>query len=318
MQLKPVLKRGAVLTAANWPVIAIQYVAATTFQVLLAVPVIGAAILVAVLLGGDLAALLQGGLRDIFTAIAGTLRSEPVALVAFLAAFAVVLLGGSILMFLIKGGTVDVLVAAHRGAHAIEREPLTIDTMRATSQFTLQRFMAGCHRLFRPYVTIGLGLMAVYAMSACAYLAVVIYGYRAATDRFLMVGVTFVAALSGGLLVAWITLTNVLYLLIQIAIAVDGAGVTAAIASVARFIRAEFRTLAGIFCVVLALVVAATLASALAWSGVAGRPCSRAVAAGRTGAPRPGVRIPGADGAGRVCHALCRLQGFQKPRAVAR
>src|SRR5687768_11029205 len=72
MHLKSLLKRGALLAAANWPVIAIQYVAATTFQVLLAVPVIGAAILVAVLLGADLAELLQGSLRDTFTAIAGT------------------------------------------------------------------------------------------------------------------------------------------------------------------------------------------------------------------------------------------------------
>ena len=59
-----------------------------------------------------------------------------------------------------------------------------------------------------------------------------------------------------------------LYLLVQIAIAVDGAAWTASLMAVARFIRAEFRELAGIFCVVLALVVAATLASALAWSGV--------------------------------------------------
>jgi hypothetical protein len=82
------------------------------------------------------------------------------------------------------------------------------------------------------------------------------------------VGVTLAAALSAGLLVAWITIVNVLYLLTQIAIAVDGAGVVAALAAVARFIRADFPKLAGIFCVVFALVIAATLASALAWSGV--------------------------------------------------
>ena len=206
MHLKLLLKRGALLAAANWPVIAIQYVAGTTFQVLLAVPVIGAAILVAVLLGTDLAELLQGTLRDIFTAIAGTLMSEPVALVAFITAFALVLLGGSVLMFLVKGGTVDVLVAAHRAAGPIEGEPLTIDTMRAASRFTLQRFTAGCSRLFRPYLMVGLALMAVYAISGGAYLAFVIYGYRAATDRVLMLGVTFFAALSAGLLVAWITI----------------------------------------------------------------------------------------------------------------
>ena len=118
IDLKLLLKRGALLAAANWPVIAIQFVAETTFQVLLAVPVIGAAILVAVLLGADLAELLQGSLRDIFTTIASALMSEPVALVAFVTAFAVVLLGGSVLMFLVKGGTVDVLIAAHAGGRS--------------------------------------------------------------------------------------------------------------------------------------------------------------------------------------------------------
>src|SRR5438105_9011328 len=99
LDLKHLLKRGALLVAANWQTVAIQFVAETTFQILLAVPIIGAAVLVAVVLGGDLAELLHGGLRDIFTTIAGALLSEPVALIAFVAAFTVVLLGGSALMF---------------------------------------------------------------------------------------------------------------------------------------------------------------------------------------------------------------------------
>src|SRR5438477_12940726 len=109
MNLKLLLKRGALLAVANWPTIAIQFAAETTFQALLAVPIIGAAILVAALLGGDLTELLRGSLRDTFTTIAGTLMSEPVALIAFIAAFTIVLLGGSVLMFLVKGGTVDIL-----------------------------------------------------------------------------------------------------------------------------------------------------------------------------------------------------------------
>ena len=268
MHLKLLLKRGALLAAANWPAIAIQFVAATTFQALLAVPVIGAAILVAVFLGADLAALLQGSLREMFTTIASSaLMSEPVALVAFVTAFAVVLFGGSVLMFLVKGGTVDVLIAAHRAAGPIEREPITIDALQTASRFTLERFTGGCSRLFKPYLAVGLTLMAVYASSGAASLAFVIYGYRAATDRFLLVGWTFVAALSAVLLVAWITLVNLLYLLMQIAIAADGE-LTNAPMAVLRFIRAEFRELAAVFGVVLALVVVATFASTLAWTGV--------------------------------------------------
>ena len=132
LDLKLLLKRGALLAAANWPTVAIQFVAETTFQVLLAVPIVGAAILVAVLLGGDLADLLQGSLRDIFTTIASTLMSEPVALVAFITAFGVVLLGGSALMFLVKGGHGRRAGRRPtRDAGPIEQQPLTFDTFAA-------------------------------------------------------------------------------------------------------------------------------------------------------------------------------------------
>jgi hypothetical protein len=268
MRLKLLLKRGALLAAANWPVIAIQFVAATTFQVMMAVPLIGAAILVTVLLGADLAELLRGSLSDIFTTVTSALLSEPVVLAAFGVAVTVVLFGGSILMFLVKGGTVDVLVAAHRAAGRIERDPITIDTLKTASTFTLERFTGGCGRLFRPYLVVGLTLMAVYAISGAAYLSFVVYGYRAATDRFLILGWAFVAAVSAALLVAWITIVNLLYLLLQIAIAVDGGALGDAPMAVLRFIRAEFRELAAVFAVVFGLVIATTFASALAWSGV--------------------------------------------------
>jgi hypothetical protein len=268
LDLKHLLKRGALVAAANWPTVAIQFIAETTFQVLLAVPIIGAAILVAVLLGADLADLLQGSMREIFTTIASTLLSEPVALVAFITAFSLVLLGGSVLMFLVKGGTVDVLIAAHAAAGPIERQPLAFDTLRSASRFTLQRFTEGCGRLFRPYLALGLALMIVYAISVGGYLAFVVYGYRAAEGRALIIGWTFIAALAAALLVVWITVVNLLYLLLQVAIAVEGVGLMDACRATARFIRSEFRDLAGVVLVVVVLFGAATLASALAWSGV--------------------------------------------------
>lgn len=268
MDLKHLLKRGALLAAANWPVVAVQFVAETTYQVLLAVPLVGAAILVAVLLGADLADLLQGSPREIFTTIASTLMSEPVALVAFMTAFTLVLLGGSVLMFTVKGGTVDVLLAGNTAAGAIERESITFDRLRSASRFTLQRFTEGCARLFRPYLILGVLLMAVYALSIALYLVLLVYGYRAASGRFLVVGWTVIAAVAAVLLVAWITVVNLLYLLMQVALAVDAIRIGEAVRAVARFIRAEFRELAGVFFVVLALVIAAMFASALAWSGV--------------------------------------------------
>jgi hypothetical protein len=269
LNLKLLLKRGALVAAANWQTIVIQFTAETTFQVLLAVPIIGAAILVAALLGGDLTELLRGNLREIFTTIAGTLMSEPVALVAFIGAFMIVLLGGSAMMFVVKGGTVDVLLAAEAAAGPIEQLPLTYHTVVGeASRFTLERFFAGCGRLHRRYVILGLVLMVVYVVSGGAYLAFVAYGFRTAASRLLIIGWIFNAALATFSLVVWITLVNWWYLLLQIAMAAEDLGIGAAMATVTRFIRAEFRELAGLFGVILAVVVAATLVSALAWSGV--------------------------------------------------
>jgi hypothetical protein len=268
LNLKLLLKRGALLAAANWPAVVIQFAAETTFQVLLAVPLVGAAILVAVLLGADLANVLQGSTREIFTTIANALMSEPVALVSFVAAFSIVLLGGSVFMFLVKGGTVEVLLTANERTGAIEQEPITVATIKAASAFGLQRFTAGCARLFRRYLALGLALMVVYGISGGGYLAFVVLGYRAAGDRMLIIRWTFVAALAAIALVSWITIVNLLYLLIQLSIAVDDVGVVEGCRAVARFIRAEFRELSGVFLVVLGVVIAATFASALAWSGV--------------------------------------------------
>jgi magnesium-transporting ATPase (P-type) len=179
-----------------------------------------------------------------------------------------VLLGGSVLMFVVKGGTVAVLVAAEAAAGPIEREPIALETFRTASCFTLKRFTEGCSRMFRPYVRLGLVLIAAYAVSVCAYLAFVVYGYRVAEGRALIIGWTVIAALAAALLVAWITLINLLYLLMQIAMAVEGVGFADGARIVGQFIRHEFRDLALVFLVVLGLVVAAMFASALAWSGV--------------------------------------------------
>jgi hypothetical protein len=268
LDFKLLLKRGALLAAANWPVVLIQFAAQTTFQVLLAVPVIGAAVLVAVLLGGDLGNLLQGSMRDIFTTITEALVSEPFALGAFIVAFAIALVGGSVLMFLVKGGTVDVMLAAQDRVGPIERHPLTLTSVHEAAAFSFPRFITGCGRLFHAYLLLGLVLMLAYGATAAAYLAFIVYGYQAAGDGVMFIGWTFLAALATIVLFLWITAVNLMYLLLQIATAAGSPGFGAAVRSVFRFIRAEFRELGVLFLVVFGMVAAAWLASALAWSGV--------------------------------------------------
>ncbi len=268
MELKHLLKRGGLLAAANWPAVAIQFAAQTTFQVLLAVPIVGAAILVTVLLGADLNGILQGSTRDIFATVAGTLTSEPLALVAFIAAFAIVLVGGSILMFLAKGGTVDIMLAADAAAGPIEREPLTLAAFRTAGCFTMARYVEGCGRLFRRYLPLGITLMCIYAVAGAAYFAFILYGYRFGGDNGFLIGWALVAALSTVVAGLGITAVNVTYLMLQIATAAEDVSVMHAARAVWQFIRADARNVAGVFLVVFAMLIAATIASALAWSGV--------------------------------------------------
>ena len=256
------------MTAANWQTVAIQFVAETTFQVLVAIPILGAAVLLSVVVGTDLSVLLQGGLRDIATRIAGTLTAEPVALLSFGVAFSITLGGASVLMFLVKGGVLDVLLASHEAAGAFETEPISIDTIEPAACFTLPRFIDGCTRLFRPYVRLGFALFLAYAATAGVYVAFVVYGYRAASGVVGVVGLTMVAAVAAVILIVWITLVNFIYLLMQIAMAADHLGVGEAFRAVMSFVRAEFRVLAQIFLIILGLEIGATLVSALAWSGL--------------------------------------------------
>src|SRR4029434_11203012 len=147
--LKPVLKRGALVAAANWQVTLIQATADSLFKLLIATPLIGGLFLVGLVIGAapeDLLGLewremattiitsllshpvvlsaflaslvvvaapdeLQSlGVREMATTIITSLLSHPVVLTAFLASLVVVAVGGSLFIFLVKAGAVGVLV----------------------------------------------------------------------------------------------------------------------------------------------------------------------------------------------------------------
>ena len=75
--IKSSLKRGALITAANWEVVVIQFVAEATFKALLMVPVVGAAFLLALLVGGGVWDLLDGGIQDALGIAITGLRVHP-------------------------------------------------------------------------------------------------------------------------------------------------------------------------------------------------------------------------------------------------
>ena len=178
------------------------------------------------------------------------------------------LLGGSILTFVVKGGTVAILAEAESQAGPIERPPLRLAALRRANLTNIEPFLEGCRRLRRRYVKLGVCLLVVYVATAAIYSA---SSRRIRSCRKLRACCSAGhsrRSLASSALVVWITLINFLYLLTQMAIAVEDLGVRQAMARVARFIRVSLREVAGIFGVVLLLVVVATIASIMATAGL--------------------------------------------------
>ncbi|OFW09683.1 MAG: hypothetical protein A3H96_01025 [Acidobacteria bacterium RIFCSPLOWO2_02_FULL_67_36] len=266
--LKTALKRGALVAAANWPLVMVQFIAEGTLKLLLAVPIVGSVFLVVLLLGANVEEVLSGDPRQIVAEVFGALAGHPVALAAVGMAFLLVLVGGSALTFAVKGGTVSVLADAEARAGSIERPPLRLDALGRAGATGIEPFLAGCRRLWRRYLRLGLCLLVIYVVTALAYLGFIIGGYSLSGNPSVVLAWTIVAALVSGALVVWITLVNFLYLLTQMVIAVEDVSVRTGWRRVALFIRTSLREVAGIFGVVLVLVVLATVASILATAGL--------------------------------------------------
>jgi hypothetical protein len=266
--LRATLKRGALIAAANWPLIVVQFVAEATLKLVLAVPVVGGIILVVLLLEGNADELLAGDLRQIVAAVFSALRQNPAALIAFSISFGIVVLGGSALTFMVKGGTVSLLAEAERQTGAIETPPLRPAAVRRAGVVTIDGYLDGCRRLWRRYLRLGACLLAAYALTAGAYLGFILGGLRVADDIGKLLSWTVGAALGSSILIVWISLVNLFYLLTQMVIAVDDVSVRTAVVRAAGFVRRRLREIAGVFGVVLLLVGIAVVGSILATAGL--------------------------------------------------
>jgi hypothetical protein len=255
--LKLTLKRGALVAAANWPLTIVQAIADSLFKLVVAAPLFGGIFLVALVVGADPGAMLSLEWRDLATTIAASLLSKPMVLLAWIAALGVVIAGGGLFVFLIKGGAVSTLVRGERRAGPIEHPPLLPDVIAQASAYSVDSFIEGASSLFPAYARLGLVLMAIYLASGTAFLTL-LAAIRNAGEGWGLTAIVTVA------FVAWITLINLVYLVTQIVIASDGCSVATAIPRASAFIRREWRTVGSVFLVVLAMVIMATGASVLA------------------------------------------------------
>src|SRR5919108_5962638 len=171
--LKAAVKRGALIAAANWPVTLIQASAGSLFKLLLAAPLIGGVFLVALAVGSEPEALIALESRETLATVVEALFGQPMVLAAFLLAVAIVAVGGSLFVFLIKGGTVATLVRSDQESGPIEEPPLHVSAVAHASRFSIDEYVESAWRLFPRYARLGFVLMGVYVVSAVVYLAAV-------------------------------------------------------------------------------------------------------------------------------------------------
>ena len=234
----------------------IQASADSLFKLLLAAPVIGGVFLVALSIGSEPSALISLEWRQMAATIVSSLMARPVVLTAVFLAIAVVALGGSLFIFLVKAGTVATLVRSDEEAAAIEDPPLRVSEVARASRFSVDGYIASARSLFPRYARLGFMLMGVYALSGLAFLVLVVR--RDPGEGWSLTALMTVA------FVLWITVVNLLYLLVQIVVAADDCSVATAARRVAAFLRRERGDVGRVFLLVLALILGATGASVLA------------------------------------------------------
>jgi hypothetical protein len=248
------LKRGALVAAANWPTVVVQASADAIFKVVVAVPVVGGIVLAGLVIGAEPPALLNLDVRELTATIMGLLTSRPATLAAFVAAVATAVIGASVFAFVVKAGTVATIAASERGAGPIEMPPLQITQVTAVARFSIEQFTEDVRRFGPRFVRLGCGLLAVYLLSAATFLDVMFQ------DRL---GAAVVAALTI-VFVVWITAVNLFYMLAQVAIVVDDCGVSVACLRVGGLISRAGPLVGRVCGFVLVIIAGATIASLLA------------------------------------------------------
>jgi hypothetical protein len=262
LSLRAALKRGALVTAANWPVVFIDFTIESVFKFALAIPVVGGALMVAVLLGSDLRTLFAEGVLATADLVFGSLASAPIALGAFLTAIGVVAFGGGVIMAVIKGGTLSVLVDGDRAGGDVHRPPLRIEMFRRASAYTLPAILGGVRRFRRRAVVLACWLAAAYLAAAVMSVVALTAGFRIVSASSWSAAWPLIVLIVTSTGVVTITVINLTYDLMRVVMTTDDCGLGAAFARLRTFVVQDARQVLGIFgvmMVVLAIVTAVSV-----------------------------------------------------------
>lgn len=264
LPLRVALKRGALVTLANWPVVLIELALESLYKVALVVPILGGALMVAALVGGDPRDLFGGGLAPATDVVISTLATAPVALDSLVAAMALVAFGGAIVMYAIKSGTLAVLVDSERAAGDSQAPTLHVGALKRAYAYSLERLLAAVRGFTGRMTRLTIGLAAVYGVLAGGYWLVLSEGFPVTARVSWAPGWPVLVLLTTSAVVVGVVAANLAFALLRVVIVTDDCGVGAALVRLRAFLLEDARQVLGIFTVVGAVLSVAFIASMLA------------------------------------------------------
>jgi hypothetical protein len=268
LPLRAALIRGVLLVAANWPIVLIDFGIESLYKLALSLPVFGGALMAGALAHGDLRNVVADGVGPTANLVLGALAESPVALGAFLGALAIAAIGGEVLMFVVKAGTLAVVVAADREAGEVQDEPFGTETLQDASRFRLDLVIESSRHFATRAVMLALGLGAIYLFVGLGYVAVVMQRAWTPSAGWIAAWPVLVL-LATSVSVVSIEAASLAYDLLRVIVITDDCSVRAAMTRLRRFVIEDARQVLGIFGVMAAVVLLATAASLLATAGLA-------------------------------------------------
>jgi hypothetical protein len=268
LPLRAAIKRGVLVVAANWPIILIDFAVESIAKLALILPVIGGALMVTAMAGSDLRSLLAGGLVETADIVVGSLTSAPLALVAFLVAVAIVAVGGEAIQFVVKAGTLSVVVRADRTAGEIQRLPVRADTLRRARAFRLDILVDAGRRFGRRGLVLSLWLGLVYTVVGAFYLGLVSQGVPGVESVWMPAWSALVLGATSAAVVA-IAVANLAYTLLRVVIVTDDCGIGIAVRRLAQFAIEDARQVIGVFAAIGGIELIAAAVALLATAALA-------------------------------------------------
>ncbi len=268
LSLRAALKQGTLLVAANWPVVLIDFVVASLYRFALSVPVFGGSLVVATLVGSDVRQVI-GDVRSTADLVIGSLAFSPAALSAFLAAIAVVGIGGEAVASIVKCGTFSTIVSADKAAGEVHRLPIGTEALERARAYSLEAVLDGARRFGWRGVVLALWLGTGYVLVGAAYVAIVSVGLDGGlASGWLPVSPAVIFGATTLAIVA-VAAARLGFDLLRVIVIADDCPVAEAFRRLGRFVVADARQVIGIFAVMGGVEVLAVLVSLVAAAGLA-------------------------------------------------